>query len=316
VTGGRMDRERFLGLACAGLSVLLFASFTLASRLGFASRLHLIDLAALRFGIGGVLLFPALLRVDLKRVGWRNAAALTLFGGVGFAPLAYGGFSLAPAAHGAVLLHGTLPLWTSVLLRATGSSRPAGHRAIGVLLIAGGVALMVWDSLAIASARQLVGDLLLLAASLFWSAYGILSRRLGLRAISSAAIVAGFSLCAFLPFYAVSPDKRLFSVGPRELVLQAVFQGVLIGAVSILVYTRAVASVGPATTTLFAAAVPVLTTLAAMLLLSELPGRAALAGVTVVTTGMLVAGRTREGPDPQAALRMPRRCVRSPASGD
>ena len=311
-----MDRERLVGLACAGASVLLFASFTLASRLGFASRLHLVDLAALRFGIGGLLLFPALLRVDLNRVGWRHAAALTLFGGVGFAPLAYGGFALAPASHGAVLLHGTLPLWTSVLLYSTGSSRLAGHRAVGVLLIAGGVALMVSDSVAIASARQLVGDLLLLAASLLWSAYGVLSRRLGLPAISGAAIVTGLSLCAFLPFYALWPDKKLLSVGPRELVLQAVVQGVLIGAVSILVYTRAVASLGPATTTVFASAVPVLTTLGAMLLLSELPSRAALAGVTVVTAGMLVAGRTRDGPAPEEVPRVGRPRVRSPASGD
>jgi drug/metabolite transporter (DMT)-like permease len=174
-----MSRERLVGLACAGLSVLLFASFTLVSRLGFTSQLHLVDLAALRFAIGGLLLFPALLRADLKRVGWRNAAALAVFGGVGFALLAYAGFSLAPASHGAVLLHGTLPLWTYVLRRATGSSRPVRHRSIGVLLIAGGVALMVSDSLAIASARQLLGDMLLLAASLFWSAYGVLSRRLG-----------------------------------------------------------------------------------------------------------------------------------------
>jgi len=293
-----MSRERFVGLACAGLSVLLFASFTLVSRPGFASRLHLVDLAALRFGIGGVLLFPALLRVDLRRVGWRHAAALALFGGVGFALLAYAGFSLAPASHGAVLLHGTLPLWTYVFLRATGSSEPVGRRSLGVLLIAGGVALMVSDSLAIASTRQLVGDGLLLTASLFWSAYGVLSRRLGLPATSGAAIVAGLSLCAFLPVYALLPDKRLLSVGPRELVLQAVVQGVLIGAVSILVYTRAVASLGPATTTVFAAAVPVLTTLAAIPLLSEIPGRAALAGVGVVTTGMLVAGRMRDGPAP------------------
>ena len=291
-----MSRERLVGLACAGLSVLLFASFTLVSRLGFASRLHLVDLAALRFGIGGLLLFPALLRADLKRVGWRNAAALAVFGGVGFALLAYAGFSLAPASHGAVLLHGTLPLWTYVLLCATGSSRPVRHRSIGVLLIAGGVALMVSDSLAIASARQLFGDMLLLAASLFWSAYAVLSRRLGLPAASAAAIVAGVSLCTFLPVYAWLPDKNLLSVGPRELVLQAIVQGVLIGAVSILVYTRAVASLGPATTALFGATVPVLTTLAAMPLLSELPGRAALAGVGVVTAGMLVAGRTRDGP--------------------
>ena len=107
-----MTRERRIGLACGLLSVLLFSSFTLVSRLGLSSRLQLVDLAALRFGIGGSLLLPALLRADLRSVTWRQATALALFGGLGFALLAYTGFSLAPAAHGAVLLHGTLPLFT------------------------------------------------------------------------------------------------------------------------------------------------------------------------------------------------------------
>ena len=297
--GGRlrqrtMTRERLIGASCATLSVLLFASFTLASRLGFSSRLQLADLAALRFGIGGTLLFPALLRADLRRVAWRDAGALALFGGLGFALLAYAGFSLAPAAHGAVLLHGTLPLFTYVILRATAQGSGSAHRPAGLLLIAAGIALMAYDSLAGASPRQLLGDGFLLLASLFWSSYGVLSRRLGLPATSGAAIVGVLSLCAFLPFYAVWPVKALFTVGPRELLLQAVVQGALIGAVSIFVYTRAVAALGPAATALFAAAVPVVTTLAAIPLLSEVPSRVALAGVGAVTLGMVLAVRLRD----------------------
>lgn len=52
---------------------------------------------------------------------------------------------------------------------------------------------------------------------------------------------------------------------------------------------------GPGATALFAAAVPVVTTLAAIPLLSEVPSRVALAGVGVVTLGMIVAVRVRDG---------------------
>ena len=72
-------------------------------------------------------------------------------------------------------------------------------------------------------------------------------------------------------------------------------QGALIGAISIFVYTRAVAALGPAATALFAAAVPIVTTLAAIPLLSEVPSRIALGGVGVVTLGMIVAVRVRDG---------------------
>ena len=289
-------RERFVGLACAVLSVLLFSSFTLGSRLGLSSRLKLPDLAALRFGIGGALLLPVLLRRGLRRVAWRDAGALAFLGGLGFALLAYAGFSLAPAAHGAVLLHGTLPLFTSALVHARVARRRTNPRVPGLALIAAGVALMAYDSLAVASARQLGGDGLLLLASLSWSSYAVLARRLGLPPASAAATVAVLSSAAFLPAYLAWPGKALLVAGPRELLLQAVVQGVLIGAVSIFVYTRAVAALGPATTALFAAAVPCVTTLAAIPLLSERPSGVALAGVAIVTAGMVAAAR-RSGDD-------------------
>ncbi len=98
-------------------------------------------------------------------------------------------------------------------------------------------------------------------------------------------------MCGFLPIYALLPGKALLLAGARELLLQALVQGALIGAVSIFVYTRAVATLGAAETALFAAAVPCVTTLAAIPLLSEIPTPASLAGVAVVTAGMLVGLR-------------------------
>lgn len=284
-------RERLVGLSCAVLSVLLFSSFTLVSRLGLTSSLTLPDLAALRFGIGGVLLLPVLVRSGLRRETRRHAAALAFLGGLGFALLAYAGFSLAPAAHGSVLLHGTLPLFTSVIASGGALRRGARGRIAGLVLIGAGVGLMAYDSLAVASPRQLLGDGFLLLASLSWSSYGVLSRRVGLPPATAAATVAVLSGAVFLPVYAIWPGKALLAAGARELLLQATVQGVLIGAVSIFVYTRAVAALGPSATALFAAAVPCLTTLAAVPLLSERPTGTAVAGVAVVTFGMVLAAR-------------------------
>ncbi|GAB2176034.1 DMT family transporter [Dongia sp. agr-C8] len=282
------DRRRAIGLLCGLLSVILFSSFTLASRIGFSSSLTLPDIAALRFGIGGMLLLPVLLRRGLAGVRWRHAVLLALFGGLGFALAAYAGFALAPAAHGAVLLHGTLPLTTLAVLSLSAPQRRTAAQKLGTLVIAGGILLMGLDSWAGANARQLLGDGCLLLASLLWSAYGVLSRRLGLPPAQGAAIVAVFSMCAFLPVYAVLPGRALLQVAPHELLLQALVQGVLIGAVSIFVYTRAVASLGPTTTAFFTAAVPCVTTLAAIPLLSEVPGPAGMLGVAAVTGGMIV----------------------------
>lgn len=288
-------RTRTVGIACAMLSVLMFASFTLVSRLGLSSSLRFADLAALRFGISGLLLFPVLLRHRRSAVRLRDAGLLACSGGVGFALLAYAGFALAPAAHGAVLLHGSLPLFTFAILGATSRQWPTRVQLLGLGLITAGVALMALDSWIGASASQLVGDGCLLLASASWSVYGVRARHLGLAPAHAAAIVASLSMCVFLPGYAFLPGRALQQVSARELLLQAAFQGGLIGVLSLFIYTRAVTTLGPATTALFTAAVPGLTTLAALPLLSELPSHAGVAGVGIVTLGMLVAARGQRG---------------------
>ena len=92
-----------VGFFCAVAVVVLFSGFTRVSKLGFASSLGLTDMAALRLGIGGVLLLPVLLHYGLAGVAWRDALALAFTGGLGFALFAFAGFALAPA-HGASIV--------------------------------------------------------------------------------------------------------------------------------------------------------------------------------------------------------------------
>src|SRR5262245_55130689 len=151
------SHRRWGGVTCAALSVLLFSGFTLTSRAGLTTGLKPPDVAALRFGIGGLLLAPVLLRNGLRGLRGRDALALAFFGGLGFAFFAYTGFWLAPAAHGSVLLHGTIPIFTTLLAGSAPTSR-RGYRVFGTALIAIGVLTMAYDSLAAARAGQLVGD--------------------------------------------------------------------------------------------------------------------------------------------------------------
>lgn len=279
-----MRDNRMIGIICGVLVVILFSGFTLVSRLGFSSSLTLLDIAALRFGIGGALLLPVLLRYGLSGLKFRDALAISFLGGLGFALFAYAGFLLAPASHGAVLLHGTLPLFTFAISR----QRAEARQSTGVALVGAGVALMAYDSLTGTNLNQLIGDGFLLLASLCWSSYGVLVRRLNLAPARAAAVVAVSSMCCFLPVYVILRGSTLFLASPQELVLQSICQGVLIGALSIFIYTRAVAALGATETALFTAAVPCVTTLAAMPVLSEFPSMTASAGVAVVTLGMIV----------------------------
>lgn len=282
-------RELLVGLACGCAVVLLFSGFTLVSQLGMRSALAPADLAALRFGIGGLLLLPVFARYGLSGLPLLEALALCFFGGLGFALLAYSGFLRAPASHGAVLLHGTLPFFTAGLARIVLKERLHRARLAGLALIFVGIAAMAWDSLRGATTRQLTGDAFLLAAALCWSAYGITVNRKGLPALRAAAIVAVFALAIYLPAYLFFFDSGLPAASVPELAGQALFQGVLIGACSIFVYTRAVTALGASRTALFTAAVPVATALAAVPLLGERPTGPAVAGIAAVSVGMIAA---------------------------
>ncbi|HJV63076.1 MAG TPA: DMT family transporter [Albitalea sp.] len=284
-----------LGALCGAAVVALFSCFTLVSKMGLASSLHAWDLALLRFGIGGLLMLPVLARHGLAGVRWRDALALALCGGVGFAMWAYLGFAWAPASHGAVLLHGTVPLSTGLLARVmpADSARP---RLVGLLMIALGMLAMASESALHASALQVAGDGALLLASFSWSAYGLLARRIGLAPAHSASIVAVVSMCMYLPVFALAlPHAGVLSAGWRELVWQGIFQGALIGAVSIFVYSKTVAALGAERTALLTAAVPCVTTVGAGLLLREVPSAFALTGIALVTIGMTVSMRSRPG---------------------
>lgn len=290
-----------LGALCGAAVVALFSCFTLVSKMGLASSLHAWDLALLRFGVGGLLMLPVLAHHGLARVRWRDALSLALCGGVGFALCAYVGFAWAPASHGAVLLHGTLPLSTSVLARVM-SADSAPPRRAGLLMIALGVLAMASESALRATALQVAGDGALLLASFSWSAYGLLARRIGLVPAHSASIVAVVSMGIYLPVFAFAlPHVGVLSAGRHELLSQAFFQGALIGAVSIFVYSKAVSILGVARTALLTAAVPCVTTVGAGLLLHEAPSAFSVAGIALVTVGMTVSMRSRRAEDERPA---------------
>lgn len=283
-------RERLIGALCALAVVLLFASFTLLSRKGLTGRFSINDIALLRFGVGATLLLPFFLRHGLGGLSLVQALTLALTGGLGFACLAYAGFARAPSAHGGVLLHGTLPLFGSLFGSLFLRQSMSRVRLFGITLIALGIGAIALDSIDIASPKVLVGDAFLLGASCAWGLYGALLGRWGANPVSAASLVAGLSFLAYGAF-SVATGQVLRVELDAQFALQVVFQGILIGAVSIFVYSRAVIALGATRTALCTAAVPTLTMLGAIPLLDEWPNWQGVLGCVLATLGMGIALR-------------------------
>lgn len=282
-------REQAIGVGCALLVVLLFSGFNIVSQVGSGDGLAVWDMAALRFAVGGMIMLPFFMRNRLRGLSISRALVIAFLGGLGFALFAYAGFFMAPAAHGAVLLHGTLPLFTFVVSLALGDAVRRGA-ILGVLLIALGIGLMALDTTRGASATQLLGDACLLLASLCWSTCGILIKRAGVPSVQASAIVVVFSALLYLPLYfAVVGPGGLLAADLGPVLVQAIFQGAFIGALSIFVYTRSVQSLGPNGTALFTAAIPCVTTVLAIPVLAEVPSWLEWTGVGTVSVGMVAA---------------------------
>ena len=284
---------RIAGIFFALAAVALFTSFVLVSKAGLRSTLLPLDLLAVRYVVAGGFMLPIFLRCGLLGLSIRQALALTLTGGLGFAAFAYSGFSLAPASHGSSLIHGTLPLTTLLISWICFDDRGSTKRLCGASIITAGIVLLLAESLGSIQAAQLLGDGYLLAASFCWSAYGLLARRFGVRAIPAAAMVAVLSAAIFVPGYFLSGTTMLFEADIHEVIWQGLFQGLAIGVLSLIVYTTALEKLGAESIALFAAATPAVTTLLSIPLLGEQPNVLTCLGVLFVTTGIVTSAYHR-----------------------
>ena len=297
------DKSPLTGAAYGTLAALIWAGFPAITKLAMASdTLTAWDVTALRFGVAGLILLPVFLRRGLGTMRWPVALLLACGAGAPYVLLTAGGLAFAPAGHMGVitpscmLLGSTLGSWLVL--------REPLHigRVIGALTIFGGILMLGWDGLTNHGEQTWIGDLMFVMGGVFWASYTIGSRVWSVEPFHATVVVAVLSMAIYLPGYALLAEPQLATAPWSEIVIQAVFQGLLSAIVALLLYTRAVAILGAARGAVFAALVPSFSLLVAIPLLREIPTPLQLAGVVLVTIGMVLAlglhdpakwGRTR-----------------------
>jgi drug/metabolite transporter (DMT)-like permease len=276
---------------------MIWTGFILVSRYSDRGALTSFDLVALRFGISGLLLAPLLwLRRDHLPTAPRFLV-LVLSGGVGYACVVYAAFHLAPAAHGGVLLPGLMPFLTALFAVWLLGERQTPRKRVALLIIALGVACLAFETLRKpAGSLVWLGDLLFITASASWSLFTVLLRRWQIRPWDAAACVSVGSMVLYLPIYLLFLPKGLAQAAPSEFLLQGAYQGFLAVIVAMVLFTRAVAELGPTRMGVFMAAIPVMSALLAVPLLGEpLVGLVPL-GIVLVTAGAIFGATAHRRP--------------------
>ena len=285
-TSGAYGRGALYGLA----AVSIWAGWIVVARLGLRTHITPWDIAALRFGVAGLLLAPYLWRKGLaiERLGFIGLLAIVLGGGAPMVLLANAGLLFAPAAHAGALFPGVMPLMVALLAAPLLHEAFTSAKRIGFALILAGVIAVVWGTGGSIGTRQNIGHALFLGAALLWACYTIAMRRARLDGLHAAAIAAVGALVLYLPVYAFVAGTSLLAAPPADVALQALVQGLLTAIISLLLYGRAVGILGASSGAAFAALCPAMTALLAIPILGEWPAPIDWIAITFISVGVYV----------------------------
>lgn len=289
------ERERS-GYVYALLTAAIWAGFVLVTRIGGTSPLNTWDITALRFGTAALVLLPAWFfwkRVPLLN---RRMLALALIGGIAYAAFVYAGFRYAPAAHGALLVSGLLPFTMALCVWLVLREAPQGGMRVGLALIAIGVGLLAFDTFFRHAAdmrgtRVWLGDLFLVAGSLCWALYSVLIRRWQIGPWETTIGVALVASALYLPVYLLFLPKAILQVDAGTIALQAIYQGLFVVIIAMVLYLQAMARLGPARLGAFMAMVPAIAGIGSSLALGEPLTAWLIAGLLLTSAGAWASAR-------------------------
>ena len=285
------------GWIAVAATICIWTGFILVSRAGGKGMLTGWDVAALRFGVGGLLSLFFLSRVCLPPL--KVIALFSVFGGIGYAVTVYSAVRLAPAAHASVLMPGALPFATAVIAWLWLRHAPSRVQRVALGLVFAGIVLTAADTLshgAQITGLQLVGDALFLCGSSAWAVFTLLLRRYPMQPLAATVATTLGSAVAYLPIWWLFLPSTLAQAPVAEIALQAIYQGVLVVFVAMLLYTFAVRQIGAQPVALMMAVVPGLSALAAVPVLGEPLSLLSLAGLAAVTAGAVLGARQAPKP--------------------
>jgi drug/metabolite transporter (DMT)-like permease len=280
------------GLGFGALCALIWGIQPIVSKISVAEGLTAADVTVLRFLAAGLVLLPVAARAPnfpVGALGWGRAVTLAILAGAPFSLALVGGVAFAPAFHSAVIGPALTPITAMLLSLIWLRERPALGELGALALTVAGLALFSFEAFAGAPAREGAwrGDLLFALSGCMWAGFGFLANRWKASSVGAAAAISILSLMS-VPLWAFSMPLHLAGASIGASLLQALFQGVLVGVAALYLYSRAVALLGPVQAALFVPLTPIVTGVVDLLWLGEQASFSEMVGMAAVIAGMVL----------------------------
>ena len=278
------------GFLWAAVTVAIFSGWMVVTRFSVTRELSIWDVTALRFGIGAMVLAPAVLRPGawLPISAWLEGLGYAVLWGVPFVLLVAQGLKLTSAATAASTAPTLMPVFAGLLGWLFLGQQPGWIRWLGYSAILGGLVVLIAATGAGKGLLDPLGMGALVCAALMWAVYTLLFRQSRLTPIQSAALICIWSAILYLPVYLGLGLSRFSQAPAGEIALQAGYQGVLMSAVALVAFNRAVNLLGAGASTAIIATIPALTTVVAVPVLDEVPTLSAAIAIGTIVTGVLL----------------------------
>ncbi|MBV9568432.1 MAG: DMT family transporter [Hyphomicrobiales bacterium] len=288
----KLGPRSWKGLAFGALCALIWGIQPIVSKISVSDGLTAADVTVLRFLAARLALLPVAARAPnfpVGRLGWSRAVTLAILAGAPFSLALVGGVAFAPAFHSAVIGPGLTPLTAMLLGLIFLRERLAWGEFGALMLTLVGLVLFSFEGFAGTPAREGAwrGDLLFALSGCMWAGFGFLVNHWKASSVGTAASISILSLMS-VPFWAFFMTLHVDEVSLWASLLQALFQGIIVGIVALYFYTRAVALLGAVQAALFVPLTPIVTAAVDLAWLGEQVSLTEMIGMIAVIGGMVL----------------------------
>jgi len=277
-------------LGCV-LAILLWSGWIVLSRHGAQTTLSPVDLSFIRFATALLCSIPLWFVYNWRRIPIHQLLLISWSAGAVYTTFCFAGMATAKAATAGVLINGLLPVFGAIIGCFWNRIRISAVTGGCILSILLADAMLIggdWQKLG--NSQGIIAILLFGCASLSFSFYAVAVKKWNFLLMDVVVWIPIINFFTILPFW-LGRATGIPATPFPELLLQAIFQGIVVTLFAGFLIAFTIKSLGPITSTMFMASVPGVTALMGYFGLEEPLTMIEVISVVICMTALLVNSR-------------------------